>query len=175
LLETRAWLFIFELFLVVALVVGTCVPVAVCVVLVVLVVLVVADPDTGDCEERLLRCPLDCVRVNGCEGRRIEVETSPGTYIYCSLRAYNRAENAFKVVRQHARSLREPFEMRVNFASNTSRRHTTSLFYNKAIVLFNNSTAPPSKECLFCLFLWFLQFNIFFFKKTAPLRFTPTR
>jgi hypothetical protein len=107
-------LFIFELFLVVALVVGACVPVAVCVVVVV-VVLVVADPDTGDCEERLLRCPLDCVRVSGREGRRIEVETSPGTYIYCSLRAYNRAENAFKVVRQHARSLREPFEMRAFF------------------------------------------------------------
>lgn len=57
------------------------------------------DQDTGDCPERLLRCPLDCVRVNGQEGRRIEVETSPGNYIYCSLRAYNRVENAFKLVR----------------------------------------------------------------------------
>ena len=27
------------------------------------------------------------------------METSPGNYIYCSLRAYNRVENAFKLVR----------------------------------------------------------------------------
>ena len=55
------------------------------------------DADIGSCPERMRRCPLDIVRVDGREGRRIEVETSPGVYIYCSIRAFNRKEQAFKL------------------------------------------------------------------------------
>jgi hypothetical protein len=56
------------------------------------------DADNGTCDERLRRCPFDIVRTNGREGRRIEVETSPGQFIVCSIRAYSRANDCFKLI-----------------------------------------------------------------------------
>ena len=44
------------------------------------------------------RCPYDIVRVMGREGRRLEVEVSPGEYVICSIRKYNRKDETYKLI-----------------------------------------------------------------------------
>ena len=54
-------------------------------------------------------CDVRCALL-GREGRRIAVETRPGVYVYCSIRAFNRKEQAFKLTYPdtvHWQSLRD--------------------------------------------------------------------